>query len=61
VQELIERYDLDHPDVGRETRRFTKAEFGAFRDDYLMTVDELRRTLGPAYAVEERGGLGPPS
>jgi hypothetical protein len=66
VQELIERYDLDHPDldhpdVGRETHRFTTAEFGAFRDDYLMTVDELRRTLGPAYAVEERGGLGQPS
>src|SRR4051812_2629394 len=58
VGQLVDRYDLDHPDVGRETRRLSAAEFAAFRDDYLMTVDELRRALGPAYAVEERGGLG---
>ncbi len=61
VQSLIDRYDLDHPDVGPETRRFTPAEFAAFREDYLMTLDELRRALGAAYVVEERGGLGPPS
>ena len=59
VQSLVDRYDLDHPDVGRETRRFSSAEFAAFREDYLMTLDELRRVLGPAYVVEERGGLGP--
>jgi hypothetical protein len=58
VQYLLDRYDLDHPGVGRETRRFTPAELAGFRDDYLMTVDELRRALGPAYVVEERGGLG---
>jgi hypothetical protein len=61
VQSLIERYDLDHPDVGAETRRFSPAEVAEFRDDYLMTVDELRRALGPAYVVEERARLGPPS
>jgi hypothetical protein len=59
VQALIDRYDVDHPHVGPETRRFTPAGFAAFREDYLMTVDELRRVLGPAYVVEERGGLSP--
>jgi hypothetical protein len=61
VQALIDRYDLDHPHVGRKTRPFTSAEFAAFREDYLMTVDDLRRVLGPAYVVDERGGLGPPA
>jgi len=26
-----------------------------------MTLDELRGALGPAYVIEERGGLGPSS
>jgi hypothetical protein len=26
-----------------------------------MTVDELRGALGPAYVIEDRGGLGPSS
>jgi len=55
VQSLVDRYDLDHPDVGRETRPLSPAEFAEFREDYLMTLDELRGALGPAYVIEERG------
>ena len=55
VQSLVDRYDLDHPDVGRETRPLNPTEFAEFREDYLMTLDELRAALGPAYVVEERG------
>jgi hypothetical protein len=58
VQYLVDRYDHDHPRVGRATRPLSPAEFTTFREDYLMTLDELRRALGPAYVVEERGGIG---
>lgn len=61
VQSLIDRYDLDHPDVGRRTQRFTQAEFAEFREDYLMAVDGLRSALGPAYVVDVRAGFGAPS
>jgi hypothetical protein len=57
VQSLVDRYDLDHPHVGRTTQPLSPAEFADFREDYLMTLDELRGALGPAYVVEERGGL----
>jgi hypothetical protein len=60
VQSLIDRYDLDHPGVGWITHRFSPAELVEFREDYLMTVDELRSALGAAYVVEERAGLGQP-
>lgn len=59
VQSLVDRYELDHPDVGRQTRRLTPDELVDFREDYLMTLDELRGALGPAYVIEERGGSGP--
>jgi hypothetical protein len=59
VQSLVDRYDLDHPDVGRETRRLTPEQLTDFREDYLMTLDELRAALGSAYVIEERG-LGQP-
>ena len=59
VQSLVDRYDLDHPAVGRRTQRFSQDELVDFREDYLMTVDELRGALGPAYVVEERSGLDP--
>lgn len=56
VQDLIARYAGDPDDPG--TPRFAPDGFAAFREDYLMTVDELRRVLGPAYLIEERAGLG---
>jgi hypothetical protein len=61
VQSLVDRYDLDHPAVGRETRRFTPDQLSDFREDYLMTLDELRAALGSGYVIEERGGPVPPS
>jgi hypothetical protein len=59
VQSLVDRYELDHPHVGPQTRRLSPDELVDFREDYLMTLDELRGALGPAYVVEERGGMGP--
>jgi hypothetical protein len=61
VQSLVDRYDLDRPDAGRRTHLLSQDELVDFREDYLMTVDELRAALGPAYVVEERGGLSPGS
>jgi hypothetical protein len=58
VQSLVERYELDHPHVGPQTRRLSPDELVDFREDYLMTLDELRGALGPAYVIQERGGLG---
>lgn len=59
VQSLVDRFDVDRPGVGRRARRLSQDELVDFREEYLMTVDELRAALGPAYVVEERGGLGP--
>lgn len=56
VHDLVARYAGDPNDPGAP--RFAPDGFAAFREDYLMTVDELRRLLGPAYVVEERAGLG---
>jgi hypothetical protein len=58
IQGLIDRYDLDHPDVGTEHAPFTPQEYDDFRAGYLRTLDELRRVLGPAYEIEDRGGPG---
>jgi hypothetical protein len=61
VQSLVDRYDLDRPHAGRRTHPLSQDELVDFREDYLMTVDELRAALGPAYVVEERGSLSPGS
>jgi hypothetical protein len=54
VQALVDRAELDRGGDGAGTHPFSQREFVAFRDDYLVTLDELRRALGPAYVVEER-------
>jgi hypothetical protein len=54
VQALLDRARLDRAEPAGGTRPFSQRELVEFREDYLVTLDELRRALGPAYVVEER-------
>jgi hypothetical protein len=58
IQWLVDRHDVDSPDVGTVHRPSAPAERETFRRTCAQTLAELRDALGPAYTVEDRTGLG---
>jgi hypothetical protein len=57
VQRLIDRHDAHNPDLARDRRPFTPPEWQAFAGEYLACIAELRRTLGPAYAIDDQSRI----
>ena len=57
VQGLIDRHDAHNPDLARDRRPFTPPEWQAFAAEYAACIAELRRTLGPAYVIDDQSRI----
>ena len=57
IQHLLDSHDAHNPDLARDRQPFAPAEWQAFVAGYAACVAELRRTLGPAYVVDDESRI----
>jgi hypothetical protein len=57
IQHLLDSHDARNPDLARDRQPFAPAEWQAFAAGYAACIAELRRTLGPAYVVDDESRI----